>query len=178
MSEKALHEITVEEMIEQNKTYLGFIESRYKEMQKRCEKLNDNCEYIELNSYGEGIKKGEQLMQEKANKILEYYSGINDADVLSELFGDLTYAQIFGDIETVYNRIINYEQEKEEKEKEIHVGDVVKDIGGVKTLLVTNVANPYVYTLDKDGRDGVRNQKDVVKTGEHYPLDEFLKGLK
>ena len=32
MSEKVVREMTVEELIEQNRTYLGFIESRYKEI--------------------------------------------------------------------------------------------------------------------------------------------------
>ncbi len=173
MSEKVLHEITMEEMIEQNKTYLGFIESRYKEMRKRCEKLNNRCEYIELNSYGEGIKKGEQLMQEKVDKIIDYW--VNNPSILTQWFGsETTLFQLLEKTKQTCERI-EYETEKEQ---EIHVGDVIEDIGGVRTLLVTNVVSPYVYTLDKDGRDGVRNEKDVVKTGEHYPLDEFLKELK
>ena len=173
MSEEVVREMTMEEMIEKNRKYLDFIESRYKEMQKRCEKLNDSCKYIELNSYGEGITIGKKSMQEKVKKLCEFWNNNRTATIM-KLFDGMTWEQIFGEIEKADDKVIEYENEKEE----IHVGDVIEDIGGVRTLLVTNVVSPYVYTLDKDGRDGVRNEKDVVKTGEHYPLDEFLKELK
>lgn len=153
--------------VSEDRDYLGRQLKDFKEKEKEFPKAYDL-------GYEEGFEKGEKSMQEKANKICEYWDK-DDTVVLSKLFDGWTWTQIFGDVERAYNKIITYE--KEQEEKEFHVGDIVEDIRSVRKLLVTNVVDPYVYTLDKDGRGGVRNQKDVVKTGWHYPLNEFLKGL-
>lgn len=192
MTKKELFSSLNEYVDEINKLVLE-AEERYKLLWESYEELDEdhrrlgykNLELKEENevlkqeesetqkAYDLGHEDGEKSMQEKVNKLCEYWIN-NKTSTIIELFGGMTWEQIFGDVETAYNKVMYYENEKEE----IHVGDVVKDIVGVKTLLVTNVVNSYVYTLDKDGRDGVRNKNDVVKTGEHYPLDEFLKGLK
>lgn len=177
MSEEVVREMTMEEMVKKNKTYLGFIEDRYKEMQKRCEKLNDRCEDIELNSYNVGFKKGKELMQEKVNKLCEFYWDTIDVDILRAVFGNSTWAEILENVEEACNKILEYE-EKERYEKEIHVGDIVENISSGEKLFVTTIEKPYVYTLDKDGKNGIINQDDVMKTGKHYGLDEILKELK
>ncbi len=176
MSEKVVHEMTVEEMIEQNKTYLGFIESRYKEMQKRCEKLNERSEYIELNSYGEGIKKGEQLMQQKVDEMLEFREHTK-WEIIEDIFGTKTaLVDFISNINEYYNKIINYEKEKEEKEKEIRVGDEVLYEDGNK-YVVYCLTYGYIYALKYDGTGGVFKRSDISKTGKHYCLDEILKEL-
>ena len=171
MSEKAVHEITMEEMIEQNKTYLGFIEDRYKEMQKRCEKLNDRCDYIELNSYGEGIKKGEQSMQEKVDKIIDYW--VNNPSILTQWFGsETTLFQLLENTKQTCERI-EYEKEKGQ---EIHVGDEVVDKSG-KKYIVRHLVGVFMYAMSSSGGSYTFVYSDVSKTGKHYPLEEMLKEL-
>jgi len=172
MSEKELREITMEEMIEQNKTYLGFIENRYKEIQKRCEKLNDRCEYIELNSYGEGIKKGEQLMQEKVDKIIDYW--VNNPSILTQWFGSET--TLFQLLEKTKQTCERIEYEKE-KEQEIHVGDEVVDKNG-KKYVVIHLVGVFMYAMSSSGESYTFVYSDVSKTGKHYPIEEMLKELK
>lgn len=171
MSEEVVREMTVEELIEQNKTYLGFIESRYKEMQKRCEKLNDSCEYIELNSYGEGIKKGEQLMQEKVDKIIDYW--VNNPSILTQWFGSET--TLFQLLEKTKQTCERIEYEKE-KEQEIHVGDEVVDKNG-KKYVVRHLVGVFMYAMSSSGASYTFSYSDVSKTGKHYPLEEMLKEL-
>lgn len=172
MSEKTLHEITVEEMIEQNKTYLDFIKSRYEEMQKRCEKLNDSCGYIELNSYGEGIKKGEQLMQERVDKIIDYW--VNNPSILTQWFGSET--TLFQLLEKTKQTCERIEYEKESEKEEIHVGDGVL-YEGCEKYVVYRLNDGYVYALKNNGTVGTFKHSYVSKTGKHYCLDEILKEL-
>ena len=172
MSEKELREITMEEMIEQNKTYLGFIENRYKEMQKRCEKLNDRCGYIELNSYGEGIKKGEQLMQERVDKIIDYW--VNNPSILTQWFGsETTLFQLLEKSKQTCERI---EHEKGKEKEEIHVGDEVVDEYG-KKYIVRRLVDRNLCLLGRKGEALMLGYSNVSKTGKHYPLVEMLKEL-
>jgi hypothetical protein len=150
-----------------------------------CEKYNDlqnafeeSCEHRQLlftryaDAYSEGFKNGQEDFQVKVKKILDTFDKW-EADELVDVFGVTTNIELLNDIKTNYEKIINYEKKKEE----IHVGDVVKNVGIEKPLLVYKVASPYVYILDQDGQGSVRSEKDVVKTGKHYPIDEILKEL-
>lgn len=176
MSEKALHEITMVEMIEQNKTYLDFIEDRYKEMQKRCEKLNDRCGYIELNSYGEGIKKGEQLMQERIDKIIDYW--VNNPSILTQWFGsETTLFQLLEKTKQTCERI-EYEKDQEERIKPISVGDELVGAYGFK-YVVTKLDGKEVCLVDNHGdiRHTFLDHEAFTKTGKNYPINEILKEL-
>ena len=147
-----------------------------------CEKYNDlqnafeeSCEHRQLlftryaDAYSEGFKNGQEDFQIKVKKILDTFDEW-DADVLVDVFGVTTNIELLNDIKTNYEKIIAYEQ--------INVGDVVKNVGSGKPLLVYKVESPYVYILDRDGQGGVRSEKDVTKTGKHYPIDKILKELK
>ncbi len=154
------------------------VKSRYNELKEMYEDLKqeESEPQYDYEAYNEGFAKGEQSMQEKANKILEYYQGINDATVLNELFGDLTYVQIFGDIENVYNKIINYEKKKKQEEKEIHVGDEVVDKDGEK-YIVRKLDDGHIYLLGNSGDAFMSGYENATKTGKHYPIDDILKEL-
>lgn len=127
--------------------------------------------------YEEGFAKGEQSMQEKTNKIIEFCQDTRDVDILQEVFEYLTFYQLFEDIEGTYNRIVEYE-EKERYEREIHIGDVVTKDG--HNYVVFGFYGNDNNTLDLITEHGVMASlhKDLVtKTGKHYPIDEMLKEL-
>jgi hypothetical protein len=134
----------------------------YHEMCEHCESLTKRLHV----NYSESFKKGQEDFQIKAKKILDTFDEW-DADVLVDVFGVSTNIELLYDIKTNYEKIIAYEQ--------IKIGDVVKNVGSGKPLLVYKVASPYVYILDRDGQNGVRSEKDVIKTGKHYDLDKILK---
>ena len=127
--------------------------------------------------FEEGFAKGEQSMQEKANKICEYWEENNTA-VLSELFDGWTWTQIFRNIEKAYNKIIEYEK-KEQEVNEIHVGDELVGDYGFK-YIVTKLDGKEVCLVDNHGdiRHTFLNHEAFTKTGKHYPLEEMLKELK
>jgi hypothetical protein len=122
-------------------------------------------------TYSEGFRNGQKDCQIKAKKILDTFDKW-EAYELVDVFGVSTNIELLNDIKTNYEKIIAYE-----KKKEIHVGDVVKNVGSGKPLPVYKVASPYAYILDQDCQGGVRSEKDVTKTGKHYPLEEILKEL-
>lgn len=121
-------------------------------------------------AYADGFRSGQVDLQIKAKKILDTFDKW-EADVLVDVFGITTNIELLYDIKTNYEKIVAYEKQR------IKVGDVVKNVGSGKPLLVYKVASPYVYILDRDGQGGVRSENDVVKTGKHYPIDEILKEL-
>jgi cell division septum initiation protein DivIVA len=127
-------------------------------------------------AYDLGFEDGEQSMQEKANKIIEFYrNNNNDIDVLQRVFSrDVIFGdQILEDIETAYNKIAEYEK----KEKEIKVGDEVVDCDGTK-YVVRFLNDSYVDALAYNGVSVECDYADISKTGKHYPLEEMLKELK
>lgn len=115
-------------------------------------------------------------MQEKANKICEYWNNNNTATLIA-LFDGMTLTQIFEDIEKAYNKIAEYEK-KERYEREIRIGDVVTKDGN--NYVVFGFYGEDNNTLDLITKHGVMASlhKDLVtKTGKHYPIDEMLKEL-
>ena len=96
-------------------------------------------------AYDMGFEDGEQSMQEKANKICEYWNNNNTATLIA-LFDGMTPTQIFEDIEMAYNKIAEYEK----KEKEIKVGDEVVDCDGTK-YVVRFLNDSYVDALAYNG---------------------------
>lgn len=129
-------------------------------------------------AYDVGFEDGEQSMQEKTNKIIEFCQDTRDVDILQEVFEYLTFYQLFEDIEGTYNRIVEYE-EKERYEREIHIGDEVTKDG--HKHVVFGIYGEGNYILDLITKHGVMISvhKDLVtKTGKHYPIDEMLKELK
>ena len=155
------------------------LKSLYNELKEKCEDLTqeESESQYEYEAYNEGFENGEQSMQEKANKICEYWEENNTA-VLSELFEGWTWTQIFENIETAYDKIIEYEK-KEQEVNEIHVGDELIDSLSYK-FIVTMIKGKYMYLIDKNGnyRYTVLNHELFTKTGKHYPLEEMLKELK
>ena len=156
--------------VSEDRDYLQRELKEFKEKDKEFPKAYDL-------GYEEGFAKGEQSMQEKANKICEYWEENNTA-VLSELFEGWTWTQIFENIETAYDKIIEYEK-KEQEVNEIHVGDELIDSLSYK-FIVTMIKGKYMYLIDKNGnyRYTVLNHELFTKTGKHYPLEEMLKELK
>jgi hypothetical protein len=142
-----------------------YLQTAFEDSCKNCESLTKRLHV----NYSESFKKGQEDFQIKAKKILDTFDEW-DADVLVDVFGVSTNIELLYDIKTNYEKIIAYEQ--------IKIGDVVKNVGSGKPLLVYKVASPYVYILDRDGQNGVRSEKDVIKTGKHYDLDKILKELK
>ena len=156
------------------------LELEYDDLNEKYEILakeyHETCEHCNLlikrrdETYSEGFRNGQKDLQIKAKKILDTFDKW-EADELVDVFGVSTNIELLNDIKTNYEKIVAYEKQR------IKVGDVVKNIEGGKILLVTTVASPYVYTLDRDGENGIFDQDDVVKTGKHYPIDEMLKEL-
>ena len=140
-----------------------------------AKEYHEMCEHCNLlikrrdETYSEGFRNGQKDLQIKAKKILDTFDKW-EADELVDVFGVTTNIELLNDIKTNYEKIVAYEQT-------FKVGDVVKNVGSGKPLLVYKVASPYVYILDQDGQSGVRSEKDVTKTGKHYCLDEILKEL-
>jgi predicted nuclease with TOPRIM domain len=149
------------------------LKSCYNELKEKYEDLTqeESGSQYEYEAYNEGFENGEQSMQEKANKICEYWEDNNTA-VLSELFDGWTWTQIFENIETAYDKIIEYEK----KEKEIKVGDEVVDRDGTK-YVVRFLNDSYADALAYNGVSVECDYADISKTGKHYPLDEMLKEL-
>ena len=129
--------------------------------------------------YNEGFAKGEQSMQEKANKIIEFYrDNNNDIYVLQKVFSlnSIFDDQILEDIEGAYNKIIEYEKKKEQEEKKLHVGDEVLFEGD--KYVVLSLEDGYASILTHDGTGGfLKYSYEFEKTGKHYPIDEILKEL-
>lgn len=122
--------------------------------------------------FEEGFAKGEQSMQEKMNKLCEFWNNNNTATLIA-LFDGMILSQIFEDIETAYNKIVEYEK----KEKEIKVGDEVVDCDGTK-FIVRFLNDSYADVLAYNGVSVECDYADISKTGKHYPIDEMLKELK
>ena len=158
--------------VSEDRDYLQRELKEFKEKDKEFPKAYDL-------GYEEGFAKGEQSMQEKANKIIEFYrDNNNDIYVLQKVFSLNTIFddQILEDIEGAYNKIIEYEK-KEQEEKEIHVGDEVKDEYGEK-YIVRKIDSRGIYLLRHNGEGVLDTGSNVSKTGKHYPLEEMLKELK
>ena len=127
--------------------------------------------------YNEGFAKGEESMQEKANKIVEFWKE-TDWEETEELFGrSVIYGSVFKNINESYNKIMEYEKKKKQEEKEIEVGDEVENENGNKYIVIE---------IDKAGREArmidrqtmcIIGIKHLTKTGKHYPIDEMLKEL-
>ena len=154
--------------VSEDRDYLQRELKEFKEKDKELPKAYDL-------GYEEGFAKGEQSMQEKANKICEYWEN-NNTSVLIELFDGWTWTQIFENIEKSYNKIIEYEKKKEQEEKEIHVGDEVVDKNG-KKYVVRHLVGVFMYAMSSSGSSYTFSYSDVSKTGKHYPLEEMLKEL-
>ena len=158
------------------------LDEDYKRLQSRYNKLkeeNDVLKQEELENqkaYDLGFEDGEQSMQEKANKIIEFYrDNNNDIYVLQKVFSLNTIFddQILEDIEGAYNKIIEYEKKKEQ---EFHVGDEVVDRNGVK-YVVRALDGGNVRLFGHSGEAFMLAYPNVSKTGKHYCLDEILKEL-
>ena len=136
-------------------------------------------EAIKLLAYGTaydlGYEDGEQSVQEKVIKLCEYWCN-NKTSTIIELFGGMTWEQIFGDIEKAYDKVIEYEKKKEQEEKEIHVGDEVVDKNG-KKYVVIHLVGVFMYAMASSGKSYTFSYSDVSKTGKHYPLEDMLKEL-
>lgn len=156
--------------------YISVIEER-DDLQEKLKDL-DEKEKEFPKAYDLGFEDGEQSMQEKANKIIEFYrDNNNDIDVLQKvfsrnvIFGDL----ILEDIKGTYNKIIEYE--KKEKE-EFRVGDEV--MKNEYKYIVFGFYGKDKNTLDLITKHGVMvslHKSFVKKTGKHYPIEEMLKEL-
>ena len=158
------------------------LDEDYKRLQSRYNKLKEENDVLKQEesenqkSYDLGIKKGEQLMQEKVDKMLEFREHTK-WEIIEDIFGTKTaLVDFISNINEYYNKIINYEKEKEEKEKEIHVGDEVVDKNG-KKYVVRHLVGVFMYAMSSSGSSYTFSYSDVSKTGKHYPLEEMLKEL-
>lgn len=154
---------------------LDEFESRYIELRDDLqEKIKDFEERKKefLKTYEEGLAKGEQSMQEKAKKIVDFWNEAEDEEI-EDVFSDMEDGSAFESINESYDKIIEYEK----KEKEIKVGDEVVDCDGIK-YVVRFLNDCSVYALAYNGASVEFDYADVSKTGKHYPLDEMLKELK
>jgi hypothetical protein len=174
--------------VSEDRDYLGRelkdIREKYEDLKEENDALGEDNDLLDEKfrkfqydcGYEEGFENGKYSMQKKAYKICEYWNN-NDMDVLSKLFDGWTWTQIFENIETAYDKIIEYEKKKEQEEKEIHVGDEVVDVNGQK-YIVRKTDGLLIYLLQKNGYAGSLNYSNLSKTGKHYPLEEMLKELK
>lgn len=121
--------------------------------------------------FEEGFAKGEQSMQEKAKKIVEFWDEADDEEI-EDAFSDMEYGSAFENINKSYDKIIEYENEKEE----IHVGDEVVDEDGDK-YVVRCLLYGRVCVMSSSGWSTTFEYNDLSKTGKHYPLEEILKEL-
>lgn len=196
MIQIAVERMAGKELVVRAKQFINEIDVRFKELEKDYEALEKEYKglkekYEDLKQeesefpkaydlgYEKGFENGEYSMQEKANKIIEFYrDNNNDIDVLQKvfsrnvIFGDL----ILEDIKGTYNKIIEYE-EKEQRRKEFHVGDEVIDKDG-KKYVVRLLEGAVIYAMSSSCKSYMFSYSEVSKTGKHYPLDEILKELK
>lgn len=122
-------------------------------------------------AYSDGFRSGQVDLQIKAKKILDTFDRW-DADVLVDVFGVTTNIELLNDIKINYEKIMEYE-----KEKEIHVGDEVVDKNG-KKYVVIHLVGVFMYAMASSGASYTFSYSDISKTGKHYPLEEMLKELK
>jgi hypothetical protein len=154
--------------------YINVSEDRdylQRELKEFKEKDKEFPKAYEL-GFEEGFAKGEQSMQEKAKKIVDFWVE-TDMEVIENVFSDIeAYEDAFDDINKSYDKILEYEK----KEKEIKVGDEVKDEYGEK-YIVRKLDSRGIYLLRHNGEGVLDTGSNVSKTGKHYPLEEMLKEL-
>ena len=123
-------------------------------------------------AYSDGFRSGQVDLQIKAKKILDTFDKW-EADELVNVFGVSTNIELLNDIKTNYEKIINYENEKEE----IHVGDVVTQDGYNYIVIDVYDNDNTLAMITKSGAVITLHKNYVKKTGKHYPIDEMLKEL-
>lgn len=151
------------------------LKSRYNELKEKYEDLKQE-ESETQKAYDVGYEEGEQSMQEKAKKILEFCEQTKWKIVQDILGGKTELVDFVSNINEYYDKIIEYEKKKEQEGKEIHVGDEVVDRNG-KKYVVRHLVGVFMYAMASSGASYTFSYSDVSKTGKHYPLDEMLKEL-
>lgn len=152
--------------VSEDRDYLWRQLKDFKEKEKEFPKAYDL-------GYEEGFAKGEQSMQEKAKKIVDFWVE-TDMEEIGDVFRDIeAYEDAFDDINESYDKIIEYEKKKEQ---EFRVGDEVVDRNGVK-YVVRALDGGNVRLLGHSGEAFMLAYPNVSKTGKHYPLEEMLKEL-
>lgn len=193
MIQIAVERMAGKELVVRAKQFINEIDVRFKELEKDYEALEKEYKglkekYEDLKQeesefpkaydlgYEEGFVKGEQSMQEKAKKIVDFWDEADDEEI-EDVFSDMEYGSAFENINESYDKIIEYEK-KEQYEREIHIGDVVTKDGN--NYVVFGFYGDDKNTLDLITKHGVMaslHKDPVTKTGKHYPIDEMLKEL-
>lgn len=126
-------------------------------------------------------EKGQKEAWELARKImLDPDEGGYSTDDLRAIFKKSTMgysmcAQIIN--ENTYDEAIQKVQAWEEEKKAIHVGDIVLDTNGNKSV-VTRVGGSTCTTLHADGFIGLYTQAELIKTGKTVDISAMLDQIK
>lgn len=146
---------------------------------RTCKRVKGMTLYTEANVKTiaeENLKRGHEEAWELMKKIMNapIHGGYT-----SEEFGNIFGCRYVVDVlrKYTYDEAIQKVQAWAEEQKAIHVGDVVLDVNGNKSV-VTRIGDPICTVMCADGSIGFYTQSELIKTGKTVVISAILDQIK